>query len=60
MDEYKPKRWSMNRYFSYVFIPTLLFIIGFAVSLPFLLPQEQRIPATQVSRAIQKVISGKP
>jgi hypothetical protein len=60
MEDYQTKRWSMNRYFSYVFIPTLLLILGFAVSLPFMLPQEQRIPATQVSRAIQKILSGKP
>jgi hypothetical protein len=45
----------MNRYFSLVFIPTLLFIIGFAISLPFLLPEEQRISSSQVYRAIQKL-----
>jgi hypothetical protein len=45
----------MNRYFSIVFIPTLLFLIAFAVILPFIVPQEQRVSSSQVYRAIQRI-----
>ena len=53
-----PRKKSMNRYFTNVFVPLLLFIITLAICLPFALPQEQRITSGQVYRAIQRIRLG--
>jgi hypothetical protein len=49
------KRKSMNNYYSRVLIPAFLILIGLAICLPFVLPQEQRATSGQVYRAIQRI-----
>ncbi len=50
-----PKRKTMNRYYSVVLIPMLLFLIAAIVILPFALPQEQFLSSGQVYKAIQQI-----
>ncbi len=45
----------MNNYYSRVLIPAFLILIGLAICLPFVLPQEQRATSGQVYRAIQRI-----
>jgi predicted MFS family arabinose efflux permease len=44
-----------DRYWTRVFIPTLLIILAFFVYLLFTLPQSQMIPAASIFRAIGSV-----
>ena len=52
-----PKRISVNNYYNYIVIPTVILIACLGVTIPFLVYEEQRLTSTQLINSIRNVLS---
>jgi hypothetical protein len=51
------KRVSVNNYYNYIVIPTVILIACIGVTIPFLVYEEQRLTSKQLMESIRNVLS---
>jgi hypothetical protein len=51
------KRVSINNYYNYILIPTVILIVCLGVTIPFLVYEEQRLTSKQLMNSIRNVLS---